>query len=47
METFQSLKKKDEVRLIGIHLSSITKSNVVQLSFNDLKDLKNDFKSDN
>jgi len=47
METFQSLKKKDEVRLTGIHLSSITKSNVVQLSFNDLKDLKNDFKSDN
>ena len=37
MESFKHLKKKDEVRLIGIHLSSITKSNVIQLSFNDLQ----------
>ena len=29
-------EKKDEVRLIGVQLSSILKSNVVQLSFNDL-----------
>lgn len=37
MESFKSLKKKDEVRLIGIHLSSITKSSIIQLSFSDLK----------
>ncbi len=36
-ENFESLKKKDEVRLIGIHLSSITRSNIVQLTFDDLK----------
>ena len=36
-EIFYSLRKKDEVRLIGIQLSSITKSNIVQLTFNDLK----------
>ena len=40
MESFKHLKKKDEVRLIGIHLSSITKSNVIQLSFNDLQNSK-------
>ncbi|RRD38949.1 DNA polymerase IV [Leptotrichia sp. OH3620_COT-345] len=37
MENFRLLKKKDEVKLIGIHLSSITKSNIIQLSFNELK----------
>ena len=31
-KTFRNLKKKDDVRLIGIHLSSISKSNVVQLT---------------
>ena len=30
-------EKKNEVRLIGVQLSSILKSNVVQLSFDDLK----------
>ena len=42
IEIFNSLKKKDDVRLIGIHLSSITKSNLIQLSFSDLEeDIKN------
>lgn len=36
-ENFRKMKKKDDVRLIGIHLSSITKSNMVQLTFDDLK----------
>lgn len=30
-ENFETLKQKDDIRLIGIHLSSITKSSVVQL----------------
>lgn len=30
-ENFKSLKQKDDIRLIGIHLSSITKNNMVQL----------------
>jgi DNA polymerase IV len=37
MENFRNLKKKDEVRLIGIQVSSITKSNIVQLTFNDME----------
>ena len=36
-ETDKNLKKKDEVRLIGIQLSSITKSNIVQLTFKDME----------
>ena len=39
MESFRNLKKKDEVRLIGIQLSSITKSNIVQLTFKDMKNI--------
>lgn len=40
-DIYRLLAKKDEVRLIGIHLSSITKSNYKQLSINDLyKDFK-------
>jgi len=37
IENLQFFEKKDEVRLIGVQLSSILKSNVVQLSFDDLK----------
>jgi DNA polymerase IV len=37
MENFRNLKKKDEVRLIGVQLSSITKSNIVQLTFKDME----------
>ena len=37
LENLEFFEKKDEVRLIGVQLSSILKSNVVQLSFNDLK----------
>ena len=37
MENFRNLKKKDEVRLIGVQLSSITKSNIVQLTFQDME----------
>lgn len=37
LENLEFLKKKNEVRLIGVQLSSILKSNVVQLSFDDLK----------
>jgi len=37
LENLEFFKKKNEVRLIGIQLSSILKSNVVQLSFDDLK----------
>jgi len=36
LENLEFFEKKDEVRLIGVQLSSILKSNVVQLSFNDL-----------
>ena len=39
MESFRNLKKKDEVRLIGIQLSSITKSNIVQLTFKDMENI--------
>ncbi len=39
-ESFRKLNKKDDVRLIGVHLSSITKSNVVQLTFDDMKPKK-------
>lgn len=35
-ESFDLLLKKDEVRLIGIHLSGITKSNIIQLTFDDM-----------
>ena len=37
IENLEFFEKKDEVRLIGVQLSSILKSNVVQLSFDDLK----------
>ena len=37
LENLEFFKKKNEVRLIGVQLSSILKSNVVQLSFDDLK----------
>ena len=37
LENLEFFEKKDEVRLIGVQLSSILKSNVVQLSFDDLK----------
>ena len=37
LENLNFFEKKDEIRLIGVQLSSILKSNVVQLSFNDLK----------
>ena len=37
LENLEFFEKKDEVRLIGVQLSSIMKSNVVQLSFSDLK----------
>ena len=37
LENINFFEKKDEIRLIGVQLSSILKSNVVQLSFNDLK----------
>ena len=37
LENLEFFEKKDEVRLIGIQLSSILKSDIVQLSFNDLK----------
>lgn len=40
MENFKNLKKRDEVRLIGIQLSSITKSNIVQLTFDDLNKME-------
>ena len=36
-ENLEFFEKKNEVRLIGVQLSSIMKSNVVQLSFYDLK----------
>ena len=37
LENLEFFEKKNEVRLIGVQLSSILKSNVVQLSFDDLK----------
>ena len=37
LENLEFFEKKDEIRLIGVQLSSILKSNVVQLSFDDLK----------
>lgn len=37
LENLEFFEKKNEVRLIGVQLSSIMKSNVVQLSFYDLK----------
>jgi DNA polymerase IV len=37
LENLEFFEKKDEVRLIGVQLSSILKNNVVQLSFDDLK----------
>lgn len=37
LNIYKKLEKKDEVRLIGIHVSSITKSKLVQLTFEDLK----------
>ena len=37
LENLEFFEKKDEVRLIGVQLSSILESNVVQLSFDDLK----------
>ena len=37
LENLNFFEKKDEIRLIGVQLSSILKSNIVQLSFNDLK----------
>ena len=37
LENLNFFEKKDEIRLIGVQLSSILKNNVVQLSFNDLK----------
>ena len=39
MESLRNLKKKDEVRLIGIQLSAITKSNIVQLTFKDMENI--------
>ena len=40
IESFRSLEKKNEVRLIGVQLSSITKTNIVQLTFDDLEFMK-------
>ena len=37
LENLEFFEKMDEVRLIGVQLSSILKNNVVQLSFDDLK----------
>ena len=37
LENLEFFEKKNEVRLIGVQLSSILKNNVVQLSFDDLK----------
>ena len=37
LENLNFFEKKDEIRLIGVQLSSILKSNIVQLSFDDLK----------
>ena len=34
-ENFDYFEKRDDVRLIGVHLSSITKKNIVQLTFDD------------
>lgn len=35
-ENYMKMYKRDDVRLIGVHLGSITKSKLVQLTFDDM-----------